>query len=136
MKKILSSVLLQMLIILIALEVNAAIVRLTFEWDPNSETDLAGYGLYQSEVSGSGYSKVKEVGKVTTTTLDIDIIPGESFYFVLDAFDLDGNRSGYSNEVTFFFIGYRPRGGSKSSKPPYEIMGGCFLKLIEIEILD
>lgn len=81
----------------------AITVNLTFEWDANTETDLAGYRLYMSSTSGQYISHIKQVGKVTTTTLEnVDIDPGEIIYFVLTAFDLDNNESGYSNEVNFF----------------------------------
>lgn len=90
---------------LLASVANAADVDLTFEWDANTETYLAGYRIYFSEQKGGPYVLAKSVGKVTTTDYAIDIFPGETFYFVLTAYG-DNTcpppcESGYSNEVFF-----------------------------------
>ena len=82
----------------------AATVMLTFEWDANQESDLAGYRLYYSTVQGV-YVKgqfLQQVGKVTTAQDTIDIEPGEIVYYTLTAYDTEGHESGFSNEVTFF----------------------------------
>ncbi len=94
-----------LLMVLLAAPAYALDVQLTFEWDPNPEPFLGGYRLYWAETSGGPYTLAKSVGKVTTTTFDIDIYPGETFYFVLTAFG-DSTcpapcESGYSNEVFF-----------------------------------
>lgn len=99
----------------------AATVQLVFEWDANREADLAGYRLYQSDISGQ-YTKgsfIQQVGKVTTTSEVIDILPGDATYFVLTAFDLDNNESGFSNEVTFFLSETSP--GIGPSPPTFRL---------------
>ena len=89
----------------------AATVNITFEWDANTETDLAGYRLYQSSSPGvyvrfvqnpSTPNLADEVGLVTTTSIDVEMAMGEKRYFTLSAFDTAGNESLLSNEVTFF----------------------------------
>ena len=89
----------------------AATVNITFEWTANTETDLAGYRLYQSSQPGvyvryiqnpSTPNLADEVGLVTTTSIDVDMAMGEKRYFTLSAFDTAGNESLLSNEVTFF----------------------------------
>jgi len=84
---------------LVALPAFAATTTVTLAWDANTEPDLAGYKLYQANAPGGPYTLVQTVGLVTTTTL-----PGladGTYYWVLTAFDLAANESGYSNEVTF-----------------------------------
>lgn len=79
----------------------------TFEWDANTETDLAGYRLYQSVISGQYTFSENNVCSndcideipVGVEMTDYDVPPGNWFY-VLTAFDWDGNESGPSNEVT------------------------------------
>ena len=79
----------------------------TFEWNPNTEEDLAGYRLYQSEISGQytfsinnecNNDCVDEIPAGVETT-DYDVLPGD-WFFIMTAFDWSGNESGPSNEVT------------------------------------
>jgi hypothetical protein len=73
--------------------------QVTLAWDPNSESDLAGYKLYRGTTSGS-YGVPVSVGKVTTYT-DNTLEPGVTYYFALTAFDTEGFESGFSNEVSY-----------------------------------
>ena len=73
----------------------------TFEWDHNTETDLAGYRLYQSQTSGQyprgdGAGFVAEIPAGTNThtlTLQTEGI----YYWVLTAYDTENNESNFSN---------------------------------------
>ena len=74
----------------------------TLTWNANSETDLAGYKVYRSTVRGR-YDQSNVItmlrGNITTyhaTGLEY----GKTYYFVVTAFDIAGNESGYSNEVS------------------------------------
>ena len=74
----------------------------TLTWKANSETDLAGYKVYRSTISGK-YDQANVIamlrGNVTTyqaTGLEIR----KTYFFVVTAFDIAGNESGYSNEVS------------------------------------
>lgn len=70
-------------------------------WDANKEPDLAGYRIYQGNESGK-YVKVAEVIK-SSTSVKIDVLPedGRKVFFAATAIDVDGNESGYSNEVSW-----------------------------------
>ena len=75
---------------------------ITFLWDANSEADLAGYRLYQSDTSGSYTFGIGNEVKDTpagTETCTIDVADG-TWYWVLTAYDSNGNESGPSNEVS------------------------------------
>lgn len=76
-----------------------AATSVTLNWDPNTEPDLAGYRLYRSTTSGSGYSKVGEITAPSTEFTDTVIMDG-TYYWVVTAFDANGNESGFSNEVS------------------------------------
>jgi hypothetical protein len=79
----------------------------TFEWDANTEPDLAGYRLYQNPVSGAHVLRKDspvlndEVDNIPagTETTTIDVGPGPN-YFVLTAYDSNNNESDESNEVS------------------------------------
>ena len=77
--------------------------NVTFEWDANSESDLAGYRLYQSQASGDyTFGDGNQVATITagTETVTISGVADGTYYWVLTAYDTDGNESGPSNEVT------------------------------------
>lgn len=97
MKKLLFAV----LIILFAATAYAQIVNITFMWDKNTESDLAGYYLYQSNMSGDYSSDASAVimADANTYTHQTDMESGVPLFFVLTAFDTSGNESDYSNEV-------------------------------------
>jgi len=97
---------------LVATTVMAAAV--TFRWDANTETDLAGYRLYQTDVSGQYvYGPGDGTNRVATISVDLSATPAVHpteyrlenvadgrHYWVLTAYDLSGNESGRSNEVS------------------------------------
>ena len=74
--------------------------NVTFVWDANTESDLAGYRLYQSQMSGSYPDPHVAEIPAGTETVTINDVPDGTYYWVLTAFDTDENESGYSNEVT------------------------------------
>jgi len=78
--------------------VNAAVAtQATLEWDPNSETNLAGYKIHYGLASRS-YTSVVDVGKQTTCTLK-NLLAGTTYYIAATAYNTSGLQSGYSNEV-------------------------------------
>lgn len=87
-----------MLLVWMVAPAKAADVLLS--WNPNSESDLAGYKLYRSTVSGQYGAPVATLGKVTSTTLTLPQLETDAtYYFALTAYDLTGNESDKSAEV-------------------------------------
>src|SRR5205085_7771374 len=72
--------------------------QVTLAWDPNTESDLAGYKVYIGTASGV-YTTTIDVGNVTTYTVT-GLAPGATYYFVVTAYDTGGLESGFSNEVS------------------------------------
>jgi hypothetical protein len=77
-------------------------------WDANSEPDLAGYRLYWGTGSGT-YQFTQQLGLTTNHTVT-NLVLGQTWYFVVTAFNTSGLESGPSNEVS-----YRP---PSQPKPP------------------
>ena len=88
----------------------------TLAWGSNSEPDLGGYFIYyKTGASGTPYNGTGAVEgnspiQVPIADLDNPAFPEytihglsdtETTYFVLTAYDTDGNESGYSNEVSY-----------------------------------
>jgi hypothetical protein len=71
----------------------------TLTWDPNDETDLAGYRLYYGNESGV-YPNVRDVGN-TETTCTVPLYPGETYYFAATAYNTAQLESSYSSEVMY-----------------------------------
>jgi len=100
---------------------NSLAGQVVFEWDANSESDLAGYRLYQTTTPGQYvYGRDNAVGIIPvgteTFTLIMDV-DGE-FWWVLTAYDTAENESGPSNEVTTV-VNFKP------PSPPT----GCVLRI-------
>ncbi len=75
----------------------------TFEWDANTETDLAGYRLYQSTTVGVyTFGSGNEAAEILvgTETVMLENIPSGTYFWVVTAYDTEGNESLPSNEVT------------------------------------
>ena len=70
----------------------------TLTWNPNTETDLAGYKVYVGTASGT-YGAPIDVGNVTTFQV-VNLSQGQTYYFAVTAYDYSGNESGFSNEVS------------------------------------
>jgi chitinase len=71
----------------------------TLAWDAVSDPDLAGYRLYYGYASGS-YSVTLGVGKATTAALS-GLDAGRTYYFAATAYDVYGDESDFSNEVSY-----------------------------------
>ncbi|HOK41829.1 MAG TPA: hypothetical protein PLD27_12425, partial [bacterium] len=77
----------------------AGIGQATLNWQPNTESDIAGYNVYRSLTSGSGY--IKNNGALLTSPqfTSYALLSGKRYYFVVTAVDRAGNESLFSNEV-------------------------------------
>ena len=71
--------------------------QVTFEWNANTEQDLAGYIIHQG-TSSRDYDDSMDVGNWTSVTI-ANLEDNETYYFAVTAYDTDGKESGYSNEV-------------------------------------
>jgi chitinase len=83
--------------LLISVWVRAEQVRLA--WDANTESDLAGYEVHYGTASGS-YTTSVDVHNVTTAIVT-GLTAGQTYYFVVTAYNASNNGSGYSNQVSY-----------------------------------
>jgi fibronectin type 3 domain-containing protein len=68
-------------------------------WNASTST-VAGYNVYRTTTSGTGYIKVNSslVGVLNYT--DSTVQSATTYYYVTTAVDASGNESVYSNEVS------------------------------------
>jgi hypothetical protein len=84
--------------------------EVTLAWDPAEDPNVAGYKLYYGHEKGR-YEGNVDVGLETAVTLT-DLEDGQAYYFVLVAYDIDGNQGELSEEVAY-------------DGPPTDVEGGA-----------
>lgn len=95
--------------------------QVVFEWDAVDAADLAGYRLYQSNVSGQyEYGVSNAIGIITVGIETFTLVSQAdgTFFWVVTAYDTAGNESGPSNEVT-----------TELNFEPPPAPGGCVLRI-------
>ncbi|MCJ7729205.1 MAG: cellulase family glycosylhydrolase, partial [Sedimentisphaerales bacterium] len=77
----------------------------SLDWNNNTEGDLAGYNVYRSTTSGSGYSKLNGYFLSDSNYADVNVFVGTTYYYVVTAIDTNYNESDKSSEVSATPIG-------------------------------
>lgn len=95
-------------IVMMAFPVFAGEVKITLEWDPNSEDFLAGYKAYVGDVASGPYTEFGDVPEGTETIDYIYNAPDGVItqkFFVVTAYSTHEppKESGYSNEVDYVY---------------------------------
>jgi hypothetical protein len=84
-----------------------ALWEIGLEWDPNAASDLAGYRIFH-RMEGEEYDYENPVWEGVETDCQIDGLRSGTHFFVARAFDLAGNESGNSNEVSKTIVDDEP----------------------------
>jgi fibronectin type 3 domain-containing protein len=71
-----------------------------FEWDPNTETDLAGYKIYKGSSSGQYGAPIATLPASSTSYEADGLQKGSTYFFVVTAFDNSGNEGPLSAELS------------------------------------
>jgi hypothetical protein len=72
----------------------------TLSWDKSPSRAVKGYRLRCGLKSRRNYSRIIDVGKVTTYKIS-NLIPGKTYYCVVTAYNREGRESPVSNEISF-----------------------------------
>jgi len=81
---------------------------INLSWNNNSESDLAGYNVYRSTASGSGFSKLNSTLVATTEYADSGVSIGTQYYYKISAVDTTDNESAFSAEKLATFSNSPP----------------------------
>jgi hypothetical protein len=73
----------------------------TLTWKASS-SQVAGYNVYRSEVSGQKYQKINSSLVQGLTYADNTVLSGVTYYYVTRAVDDQGHESANSNETSVF----------------------------------
>lgn len=104
----------------LSLPVSAA-QSVTLAWNPNTETNLAGYRLYYGLASRS-YSSIVPVIVPSTQATVANVQPGQTYYFAVTAYTTDGLESDYSDEVSYTVPGDGGGGGGGGTGGTNEVI--------------
>jgi hypothetical protein len=69
-------------------------------WKADNPTNLAGYNIWRSRSSGSGYVRLNAVPFLNNWYLDKQVKTGTTYYYVVTAMGTNGCESGYSKQTT------------------------------------
>ena len=94
----------------------------TLQWAANQEADLAGYRIYHGTAPGV-YGVFQAVGK-TTTYQYTNLEPSKTHYFTITAFDISGNESLPSPEVSKAITALDSQTSSSTSTASNTTSGG------------
>ncbi len=83
-----------------ALVATAGANSVSLSWGASNVPDLAGYRVYRSLTSGSGYVEITTALLTTTSFVNTGLTAGTPYYYVVRAQDTTGNISGNSNQAT------------------------------------
>jgi hypothetical protein len=72
----------------------------TLTWNANTESDLAGYKVYRATSSGAYGAPIAAIPGSTTSYIVTGLQFSTTYFFVVTAYDIAGNESSYSNEVS------------------------------------
>ena len=98
-------------ICLLVLSVCANAADVTLTWDANTETDLAGYRIYQKQDNAvPPFVKVQQTPKGTQTASVTGLDSTHSYSFAVTAYNTSGMESAYSNIDTIPAVPIAPAG--------------------------
>jgi fibronectin type 3 domain-containing protein len=87
----------------IGLSTGKTATAITLSWTANSDPDLAGYNVYRSTTSGSGFTKVSSSVVSANSYSDTNVVTDQMYYYRLTAVDSSANESAYTAEISMLF---------------------------------
>ena len=98
-KRLFSNILISLVLCFFLSATNSFAGNATLAWDPpDFSTDVNGYKIHYGTSSGT-YSQVIDVGNMTSYTVS-NLIDGQTYYFIVTAYNALGYESNVSNEVS------------------------------------
>ncbi|MGO8697220.1 MAG: MBG domain-containing protein, partial [Limisphaerales bacterium] len=85
-------------LILISSCLAASAQGVTLAWNPSPSQSAVGYNVYYGETSGD-YTSSMDVGTNLNASV-VGLTPGLTYYFAVNAYDVSGDESAFSNQVS------------------------------------
>jgi hypothetical protein len=80
--------------------------NVTLAWDASPDPSVVGYYMNYGLVSGT-YSSIVDLGNTTSVSIP-GLVEGTTYFFSATAYDALGQRSDFSNEITYTIPGGPP----------------------------
>lgn len=87
---------------------------ITLDWFNNVESDLAGYNVFRSTVSGGSYTQLNSSLLTNSAYTDSSVIANIPYFYVVSAVDTSGNESVFSAQASATASG---NGGGQATPP-------------------
>ena len=89
----------------------AQVTQITLAWDPSNDPDVAGYKVYR-RTAGRAYKKpIGTIENVPNPKFSSNLSYGRKYYFAVTVYDIYGNESSLSTEVSWPIQVFSPNGG-------------------------
>lgn len=72
----------------------------TLNWEASSSSNVIGYYVYRSTVSGGSYTRLTSSAVAALKYTDGAVSAGETYYYAVTAVNASGTQSGYSGQVS------------------------------------
>jgi fibronectin type 3 domain-containing protein len=90
---------------------HAQVTQITSAWNPGNDSDVAGYKVYR-RTTGKAYKKpIGTVENVPNPELSLNVSYGKKYYLAVTSYDIYGNESSPSNEVSWPIQVFSSSGG-------------------------
>ena len=100
-----------LLVLLDSMTHAAQVTQITLAWDPSNDPDVAGYKVYR-RIAGRAYKKpIGTVENVPNPKFSLNLSYGKKYYLVVTSYDIYGNESFPSNEISWPIQVFSPDGG-------------------------
>lgn len=73
--------------------------QVALSWDASESGDIVGYNVYRSTISGGPYLLMNTSPVPDTSYVDLAVLSGSTYYYVVTATNLQGVESPYSNQA-------------------------------------
>lgn len=103
----------------------AAEFNITFGWNANTETDLAGYKVFASTSVDGAKSEILDIGAPATQGIS-NPLPEGHYWFWLMAYDEAGNPSTYAGPIEQVL--------EAPDEPPAQPTGFVIIKIMIIDV--
>jgi hypothetical protein len=94
---------------------------LVLDWSASVSPNVAGYDVYYGTTSGV-YSYQIDAGNATSVTIP-NLMPGMTYYFVANAYDVEGDHSLFSSEISYTVPGVP--GDATGTAPALTVVPGA-----------